>query len=110
MLNGPPTHSPLSLTAGLALWVLACSGVQEIPPAYEQSPDTIAVDATVQVMNVEGGCWALTVSEQARFQPVNLPEQFRVDGLRVRVTFTHSDAMSVCMIGPTVTVLTIERL
>jgi len=84
--------------------------VQEIPPLEGAAPDTVAIDATVRFHDIEGGCWALAVSSTAQLEPVNLPHEFRVDGLRVHVTITGAEMASVCMIGPTVKVLEIERL
>jgi len=98
------------LSAALVLVAGACSDAQEIPPLAVAAPDTVAIDATVQFLDIEGGCWALEVSSAVRLEPVNLPDEFRVDALRVRVTLTGVQAVSVCMIGPTVKVLQIERL
>ena len=33
----------------------------------------------------EGGCWSIATSEEI-FHPTHLPDEFRVDGLRVRFT------------------------
>lgn len=67
-----------------------------------------AVDATVEFLQVEGGCWSIKTAEDV-FQPINLAQEFRQDGLRVRVSFKQRNDMgSVCMIGPLVEILSIR--
>ena len=97
------------LMGGLVISAATCSSVADIPPLYQSSPDTLAIDATVQFLNIEGGCWALTLSSATRLEPLNLPADFRVDGLKVRATITGTKAASVCMIGPVVELLAIQR-
>lgn len=78
---------------------------------------TVVVDATVRHVPIEGGCWALAVgrddilaASQTYYQPSNLPDDFRQDGLKVRAAVkTRRDAASVCMIGPIVNVIWIQR-
>jgi hypothetical protein len=45
-------------------------------------PD-IATDGVVRYLDVDGGRWAIEAGDD-RFEPVNLPAEFRVDGLRIR--------------------------
>jgi hypothetical protein len=100
-----------SVVIALALVVpaIACSTVEEIPPALVEA-DTVAVDATVELVSVEGGCWSLTVSGSTRLEPVNLPPDFRVNGLKVRARITPADGASACMVGPLVQIIQIQRL
>lgn len=56
-------------------------------------------DGVVRFVDVEGGCWAIEAGDE-RLEPINLPEEFRVDGLAV--TFEANDAVdvaSLCQIG-----------
>ena len=70
---------------------------------------TTGVDATVRLVGVEGGCWVLDVGDQ-NYQPTNLPADYRVDGLRVRVRFRElRDAASFCMVGPIVSIENISK-
>ena len=56
--------------------------------------------ATVRFVNVETGCWALELDTQ-RVQPVDLPEEFKTDGLAVSVELRDApDMMTVCQVGP----------
>jgi hypothetical protein len=61
-------------------------------------PD-IDADGVVRYLDVEGGRWAIE-SDGDRLEPVNLPAEFRVDGLRVRFEANHhGDTASYCMAG-----------
>jgi len=73
-------------------------------------PQAFELDATVQFVNLEGGCWALVADATTRYEPIGLPSEFRVDGLRVRATLRHRpDMASICMIAPLAEVLSISR-
>ncbi len=63
-------------------------------------PDAFFIDATVEFLQLEGGCWALRVEDDTRYQPIGLEEAFRVDGLDVRAAVKlRPDVGSFCMIG-----------
>lgn len=56
-------------------------------------------DGIVRFVDVEGGCWTIEVDGE-RLEPINLPAEFRVDGLSV--TFEANAAAgvaSVCQVG-----------
>lgn len=73
-------------------------------------PPEPGLAATVRFVEIEGGCWMLLAADGRRFEPVGLPDAFRVDGLRVRVTLqSRPDMASVCMIAPLAEVLAIRR-
>lgn len=56
--------------------------------------------AVVRFVNLETGCWVLD-TQAGRVQPVELAEEFRIDGLEVTVVLLDAPAMmSVCQIGP----------
>jgi hypothetical protein len=65
--------------------------------------------ATVRFVNVETGCWVLE-TQTGRVQPVELAEEFRVDGLEVTVVLHDAPAMmNVCQVGPLKTVEKISK-
>ena len=73
-------------------------------------PQRFTLDATVRFVNIEGGCWALVAGDATRFEPVGLPDDYKIDGLRVRATLRHRpDMASFCMIAPLAEVLSIRR-
>ena len=99
----------LLLGAAVAGPVITCSDVQLTPPVLLTPPDTLTTDATVQFLVIERACWVLAVSNTLRLEPVNLPSDFRVDGLEVEVTVRSSPNASVCMTAPLVEIIAIRR-
>jgi len=93
----------LILVLAVVTGLLACNGDAKAPlgPA-------VGVLATVRFINIEGGCWALQASNIS-YQPLNLPAQFKQNGLQVRVEFTRrDDYASICMIGPIIQISSIQ--
>ena len=77
----------------------ACN--QVVPPTGPPIPG--AVDATVFQVNIEGGCWSLKTVTGQTYQPINMPDSLRRDGLPVSVRFSQrNDLVSYCMLGPMV--------
>jgi len=73
-------------------------------------PQHFTLDATVRFVDIEGGCWALVANDATRYEPVGLPNEFKVDGLRVQATLRQRpDMASICMIAPLAEVLSISR-
>ena len=73
----------------LAILPVAC-GITE--PDFEE-------DGVVHFIDVEGGCWVLDVGE-VRLEPINLTEDFRVDGLLVFFEADErTDLASICQVG-----------
>lgn len=65
--------------------------------------------ATVRFVQVETGCWVIE-TKAGRFQPVELAEEFKVDGLEVSVVLRDAPAMmGVCQVGPYKTVENITK-
>jgi len=85
----------------------ACTS--EIPTDPLKSETHATVNATVEFLNLEGGCWTIAPSEHVYYLPLNLPDQFRQDGLKVRVELLRRDDYgSVCMVGSVVQILSIH--
>ncbi|MGH7427977.1 MAG: hypothetical protein ACREJ4_06425 [Candidatus Methylomirabilaceae bacterium] len=65
-------------------------------------PDqVVSTDGTIRFVAIEGGCWALQ-TPQGDYEPFNLPEGYRLNGLRVHVVLRGARAGSYCMIAPVV--------
>ena len=87
---GAPDESPLSDTPTKA-------------PA-----DTIEITGTVVYKGLEGGFFAIDGDDGSKYDPVNLPESFRKDGLKVKLTARlRKDAMSIHMYGAIIEVVSI---
>jgi len=85
----------------------ACAGAAPTDPL--QSNTHAVVNASVRFLNLEGGCWTLEPSAGVHYLPLNLPEQFRRDGLKVQADLLHRDDYdSICMVGPVVEIPSIR--
>lgn len=66
---------------------------------------------TVRYLDLEGGFYGILADDGARYRPVNLPETFASDGLRVRFCARPVEGrMSIFMWGTAVEIRDIEAL
>jgi hypothetical protein len=71
-------------------------------------PDTFEILGTVVYNNLEGGFFAIDGDNGSKYDPISLPESFRKDGLKVKVTARlRKDAMSMHMYGSIIEVVNI---
>jgi hypothetical protein len=71
----------------------------------------IAVTGTVEHVELEGGFWGITGDDGKRYDVVNLPKEFRKQGLGVKfVGRIRSGQVSIHMWGVMVEVISIERI
>lgn len=66
---------------------------------------------TVRITNIEGGCWYITSGvSQNNLQPIGLPDQFKIDGLRIRFVARYRyDVFTTCQIGRPIQVYSVEQ-
>ena len=69
----------------------------------------VSTNATVRFVAIEGGCWAIQ-TPNGDYEPADLPERYRVNGLRVHVVLRGARMGSFCMIAPVVTVDSVSTL
>ena len=87
------------------------SDSNELPPP--DRPPTVPADSfeivgTVVHKGIEGGFYAIDGDNGRKYDPINLPESFRKDGLRVKVTARRRrDAMSLHMYGAIIEIVNI---
>lgn len=80
-------------------------------PAAGISASGRQVTGTVRHVDLEGGFYGIETDEGARLDPVNLPEVFHKDGLRIRAWVEDlKDRVSFRMWGTLVRIRDIERL
>ena len=73
--------------------------------------DEISLTGTVEHVELEGGFWGVIGDDGKRYDVVNLPKEFRTQGLRVRfVGRLRPDRVSFHMWGVIVEVISIEKL
>ena len=84
------------VTGALGACAAGRSSTQQALPADEP----LSLSGTVHYIKVEGGCWVID-TPRGRFQPVELPERYRIEGLRVQVTLKAApEVMSICQVAP----------
>ena len=72
---------------------------------------TVAANATVTYIDLEGGFYGLITDDGRRFLPENLPEEYRIDGLRVAFSADVLDGgAGIQMWGTAVELRSIERI
>jgi hypothetical protein len=99
-----PFLLPILLLAGV--W-----GCDSDSSAAGAAGDTITFIGTVAFQPIETGFYAIDADDGRQFEPLDLPPEFAVDGLRVRVTARVRDDMaSVNMYGTLIEITEIDRL
>jgi heat shock protein HslJ len=69
---------------------------------------TITLSGTVTHLEIEGGVWVIH-SKDTNYNPTNLPDRFREEGLAVEVEARRRDDMvSISMVGPMIELLRIR--
>jgi hypothetical protein len=106
------TRSLSAPVLGLTLLLVAASGACHQPagPSDPLASNTRAtVTASIAFLNLEGGCWTIEMSPNVHYLPLNLPDEFRRDGLKVQADLRRRDDYgSFCMVGPVVEILSIH--
>ena len=84
----------------------------ESPPSSEDvtnaPADIIEIIGTVRYKEIEGGFHAIDANDGKKYDPINLPESYRKDGLMVRVTARiKTDMMNLRMYGQIIEIIDI---
>jgi hypothetical protein len=70
--------------------------------------ETFVVEGTVRLSEVGPGCWFILATDGARYEPVNLAEDLKEEGLHVSLLVRPRDDMvSACMVGRIVEVVSV---
>ena len=79
-------------------------------PGVEVSGDFVTGTGTVTFYSFEGGFYAIRGDDEVTYDPLNLPDAFKRDGLRVFFQARiRRDLASFHMVGPVVEILKVER-
>ena len=105
-----PARSSEPATAGPALDKPAPDG-PAAPEPVDAPVDDRAVKAkgVVKRIALEGGFWGIVADDGTKYDPRNLPEEFRKDGLRVRFEGRVVDAVTFHMWGKVIEIAKIEK-
>lgn len=102
-MRGRRSLLPLLTAVLLAAPVLSCDDAT--------GPSLVPIEATVEFLAVEGGCWSLVAADGTRYEPLELAEPFRQHGLEVVVRIRRrGDIGTVCQVGQVVEILSIEAI
>lgn len=75
---------------------------------FRSPPDTFELQGTVVSMDLEGGFFAIQGDNGKTYDPMNLPEAFRKNGLKVKVTArVRDDVGSIHMVGDIIEIVAI---
>jgi hypothetical protein len=86
--------------------IASASGCRDVADPLVPDPDGFVVDGVVEFLDIEGGCWAMRTGDITRYEPLDLAEEFRRDGLKIRAALKlRTDVGSYCMLGPRVEVI-----
>ena len=75
------------------------------------SPNQFTTTGTVTYIDLEGGFYGIIGDNQENYDPINLPDEFQQEGLRVRFTAKYRDDLaSIHMWGRIIEILQIEAI
>ena len=104
-------HRRLLLAATIAAGSFLGGCQTPLEDAGSCPDDAICVTGTVRYQNLEGGFWAVRGDDATLYDPFGgLPADYRVEGLRVRLTAREQHAVGIHMAGKIVEILAIRRL
>jgi hypothetical protein len=84
------------------------------PPADQVAPapaeDFVRITGTVHRLDLEGGVYVIRTDDGTQYRPIELPEEFRVEGLAVEVEAKRrDDVLTVDMAGQAIELLDIRK-
>lgn len=98
---------------GLVALVVIGGGCQSTPQIEEREPvpqDSQVINGTVHHIPLEGGFYGIVADDGRHYDPVNLPDEFRQDGLSVTCRIRPArDRISFRMWGQLVEITDIQR-
>lgn len=85
-------------------------GWVELKPQSSDSGQILRITGTVHHLELEGGLFVIRDAEGIQYNPINLPEAFRREGMAVEAEARRRDDMaSIGMVGPIVELLRIRQ-
>lgn len=96
----------LLIFLALSLTALACSSTQR-----NGDGELVEGTGTVQYVELEGGFYGIVGDDGKNYDPRDLDDSFKEDGLRIHFRArTVDDAVSIRMWGTIVSIISIERI
>jgi len=83
----------------------------EPKPVKQEKKDEQMITGTVRYVSLEGGFYELVADNGEKYDPANLPTEYKQDGLRVKFQIKEKSGMvGIHMRGKIVEVIQIEKL
>ncbi len=103
-LFAPVRRAGLFALVLVPLLLAGCSG-------SPSGPQMIVADGTVHYETLEGGFYAIHADNGKLYDPINLPQEARVEGQRVRfVAQSRPDLVSYHMVGTLIEIKSLELI
>jgi hypothetical protein len=67
------------------------------------------IKGTILKTELDGCTYTIVLEDKKRLEPVNLPDEFKVDSLPVWIQYKHHDGFSICMMGEMVDITSIVK-
>jgi hypothetical protein len=93
-------------------WLLGLAGCSlpvDPAPASSENLNSLPIAGTVTFMDLEGGTWVIHGDDGSVYEPLNLPDSYRQQGLRISAeVILRKDVASIFMTGPVIELLHIR--
>jgi hypothetical protein len=89
--------------------VFVLIGISALLTQFANNDGLIHGTGTVRYLSFEGGFYGIVGDDGEHYDPLNMPQEFRVDGLRVQFTANLTDYVSFHMWGHIVKLISIEK-
>ncbi|HXS11006.1 MAG TPA: hypothetical protein VN852_13570 [Candidatus Krumholzibacteria bacterium] len=102
---------PIALALVAAASVVACGSHEwlELNPEVDVKAPTFRLTGEVHYVDVEGGIFTIQSTDGTTYNPVNLPDSYKVDKMAVEADArVRTDLVSPAMVGPLVELLRIR--
>lgn len=87
----------------------ACGILGGVGVGDDEDENELESEGVVEFVDVEGGCWSLRSGNEV-YEPLNLPEGMKIDGLEVEFEGElRDDVATICQIGPVIELEEIRR-
>ena len=111
-------HTAWKISIFLSIIILSCKSSRESTHQEKSKKEVSSkktnqnkeMEATViDLRGLDGCSFLLQVHNQERLEPINLPEEMKVNGLAVMVTYEYHQGASICMAGKMIKITHIRK-
>ena len=95
----------------ISLLVMSLFCIVTLPGCLLRDKNIVEGNGTITYINLEGGFYGIMADDGEHYVPINLPSEFKVDGLRVRFKGKiRDDLVSIYMCGTLLELIYIKKL